>query len=58
MNRLMISRLASVLAGAGVLFGLQHGMGLAFYYAFPAALVVYFAVKVGVGLALGIDPRG
>jgi hypothetical protein len=56
MNRLAISRVISVLAGAAVLFGLQQGMGVQIYYAFPAALIAYLAVKVGIGLALGVDP--
>jgi hypothetical protein len=36
---------------------LQQGLGIAIYFAVPAALVVYLAIKVGLGLALGIDPR-
>ncbi len=55
MNRLLIVRIISVLAGAAVLFGLQQGLDLKFYYAFPAALAVYLALKVALGLLLGID---
>jgi len=57
MNRLAIARIVSVLAGAAVLFGLQQIFGLQIYIAFPAALVAYLAVKVALGLALGIDTR-
>jgi hypothetical protein len=57
MNRLAIVRIVSVLAGAAVLLGLQRGYGVAIYYALPAGLIVYVAVKIGLGLALGIDPR-
>jgi len=58
MNRLAVTRIISVLVGAAVLFGLQQGLGLQFYFAFPAAIVAYLAVKVGLGLAWGADdPR-
>jgi len=55
MNRLMIVRVVAVLAGAAVLFGLHQSMGLEFYIAFPAGLIAYLAVKVGLGLALRVD---
>jgi hypothetical protein len=55
MNRLLIVRLVSVLVGAAVLFGVQRGFDVAFYIAFPVAIVAYLAVKVGVGLLLGAD---
>jgi len=57
MTRQTIGRLVSVLAGAAVLFGLDQGLGLQWYIAIPIAVVVYIAVKVGLGLALGEDPR-
>ena len=58
MNRLAVTRIISVLVGAAVLFGLQQGLGLQFYFAFPAAIVAYLAVKVALGLAWGADdPR-
>ena len=50
MSRLAIARIISVLAGAATLFGLQQGLGLQFYFAFPVALVVYLAVKLAIGL--------
>jgi hypothetical protein len=57
MNRLLIARIVSVLAGAAVLFGLQQGLDVKFYFAFPAALVVYLALKVALGLILGVDDK-
>jgi hypothetical protein len=53
MNRLAIGRLVAVLAGAAVLFELQRGFGVQLYYAIPVAIVVYFAIKVAIGLMLG-----
>ncbi len=50
MSRLAIARIVSVLAGAATLFGLQQGLGIQFYFAFPVALVVYLAIKVALGL--------
>ncbi len=57
MNRLLIVRIVSVLAGAAVLFGLQQGLDIKFYFAFPAALVVYLGLKVALGLILGVDDK-
>jgi len=57
MNRLAIVRIISVLAGAATLFGLQQGLGLQFYFAFPVAIVVYLAVKVAIGLLLGAGDK-
>ena len=53
MNRLAIVRIISVLAGAVVLFGLQQGLGVKFYFALPLAIAVYLAVKVAFGLLWG-----
>jgi hypothetical protein len=57
MNRLTIARIVSVLAGAATLFGLQQGLGVKFYFAFPVAIVVYLAVKVAIGLLLSGDDK-
>jgi len=57
MNQLAIVRLISVLAGAAVLFGLEHGLGVALYFAIPASTVVYLAVKVGLGLLWGAGDK-
>jgi hypothetical protein len=57
MNRLAIGRIISVLAGAGVLFGLQQSLDVKFYFAFPVALVVYLAVKVAIGLLWDADDK-
>jgi hypothetical protein len=55
MDRLLIARFVSVLVGAAVLFGALHGLDVAFYIAFPVAIVAYLAVKVGLGLLIGAD---
>jgi hypothetical protein len=52
MNGLRIVRIASVLVGAAVLFGLQHSFDMQIYVALPIAIVAYLAVKVGLGLWL------
>lgn len=57
MNRLLIVRIISVLAGAATLFGLQQGLDVKFYFAFPAALVVYLTLKIALGLLLGVDNK-
>ena len=55
MNKLLMGRIVSVLAGAAVLFELDRGYGMKLYFAIPIAIVVYFAVKVAIGLLWGID---
>ena len=55
MNRTGITRIVAVLTAAAVLFGLQQGLGLQFYFALPAAMLAYLAMLVGVGLLLGAD---
>jgi hypothetical protein len=55
MNRLLITRFAAVLIGAATLFGLQQVLHISLYLAVPAALIVYAAVKVGIGFFLGVD---
>ena len=57
MNRLTIVRIVSVLAGAAVLFGLQHSLDMQFFFAFPVASLVYLVVKVGLGLLWGVDDK-
>ena len=57
MNRQAIGRIVSVLVGAGVLFGLQQGLGVKLYIAIPVAIVVYLAVKVTIGLLWGTDDK-
>lgn len=56
MTRLAITRTISVLTGAAVLFGLEHGLGVQLYVAIPLAIVAYLAVKVALGLVWGIKP--
>ena len=55
MTRTGITRIVAVLTAAAVLFGLQQGLGLQFYFALPAAMLAYLAMLVGVGLLLGAD---
>jgi hypothetical protein len=55
MSRSGITRIVSVLTAAAVLFGLQQGLGLQFYFALPAAVLAYLAVLVGLGLLLDAD---
>jgi hypothetical protein len=57
MNRLAIVRLIAVVTGAGVLFGLQQGLGMRIYFAIPLAFLSYLAVKLALGLAWGLDGR-
>ncbi len=57
MNRFAIGRIVSVLVGAAVLFELEHGLGMQLYFAIPVAIVVYFAVKVAIGLMLGAGDK-
>ncbi|MGH6727371.1 MAG: hypothetical protein ACREB8_12625 [Pseudolabrys sp.] len=40
-----IGRIVSVLAGAVVLFELEHGFGIKLYIAIPVAILVYFAIR-------------
>ena len=56
MSKHGITRIAAILTGAAVLFVLQQHLDLQFYIALPAAIVSYFAVLVGMGLALGVNP--
>jgi uncharacterized membrane protein len=55
MNKQAISRIASVLVGAAVLFGLEQKFGMQFYFAIPAAALAYLVTLVALGLALGTD---
>ena len=36
-----------------MLFELQHGFGVALYFAIPVAIIAYLAVKVAIGLLWG-----
>ena len=51
MDRLKIARMIAVLAGTAVLFWLRQGLGMSFYVAVPAAVAVYMALKLAIGLA-------
>jgi len=49
-------RLAAILVGAGVLFGLQQGLDLALYFAIPIAIVAYTACRLGLDALLPAKP--
>jgi hypothetical protein len=53
MNRGGITRIASVLTGAAVLFGLEQGLGLSLYVAIPAGVLAYIVTLIVLGLTLG-----
>ncbi|HZQ11804.1 MAG TPA: hypothetical protein VFB31_03235 [Pseudolabrys sp.] len=57
MTKQRIGRILSVLAGAATLFGLQQGLDLELYVAIPIAVIVYLAVKVGLGLWWGVGEQ-
>ena len=46
MNWQAIGRVISIFVGAVVLLGLEQGFGQPLYIAIPAAVVVYFALRV------------
>jgi hypothetical protein len=50
MNLQFIGRIVSIAIAAGVLFGLQQGLGQAFYIAFPAALIAYTLARLAFAL--------
>jgi len=55
MNKHDIARIAAVLVGGAVLFGLELGLGVQFYIAIPAGVLVYLFTRLGLGLVLGSD---
>lgn len=57
MNASGISRIAAVLVGAAVLFGLEQGLGAKLYIAIPAGIVAYVVTLVTLGLMLGTGAR-
>jgi hypothetical protein len=57
MDRQTIARLISVLTGAAVLFGLEQGAGMKFYFAVPVAVVVYVAVRLAIGHLWGAGDK-
>ena len=52
-NRDRMIRLAAVLVGAAVLFGLEQGLALKLVIALPAGVAAYFVTLVVLGLAFG-----
>jgi hypothetical protein len=57
MNRQAIGRVAAVLSGAAVLFGLEQGLDVKLYIAIPVDVVVYTAIKLAFGLLWGAGDK-
>ena len=57
MSKHAISRIVAVLVGAAVVFGLEQGLGIKFYLAIPAGVIVYIATLLALGLILAADKR-
>jgi hypothetical protein len=57
MDRQTIGRLIAVLAGAAVLFGMEQGLDVKFYYAVLAAVVVYGALRLAIGSLWSADDK-
>jgi hypothetical protein len=57
MNRLDIGRIAGVLIGGAVLFGLELGFDMKFYIAIPLAIIVYAGIRIGFGLIWGASDK-
>lgn len=56
MYKTPLIRLVAILVGAGVLFGLQQGLGLALYIAIPVAIVAYTACRLGFEMLMPETP--
>jgi hypothetical protein len=57
MNRHGLSRIAAVVVGAAVLFGLEQGLEAPLYIAIPAGVAAYLVTLVARGLWLGNGAR-
>jgi hypothetical protein len=53
MNQERMIRLAAVLLGAAVLFGLERGFGVSVYVAIPTGIFAYFVTLAVLALAFG-----
>jgi hypothetical protein len=53
MNWQAIGRVISIAAGAGVVFGLQHGLGWQYYIAIPLGILVYGILRAAFTYFLG-----
>ena len=53
MSRGRMIRLAAVVVGAAVFFGLEYEFGLKLYLAIPAGIAAYFATLIVLALAFG-----
>ena len=56
MTSYQIVRIVSVLTGAAVLYWLTQSLALKLYFAIPAAILVYAAVLVTLGLLFKVEP--
>ena len=52
MSKHSIGRIVSVLVGATVVFGLEQGLGVKFYFAISAGVTAYIITLVAMGLIL------
>ena len=57
MNKHGLSRIAAVIVGAAVLFGLEQGLEAPLYIAIPAGVAAYIITLVALGLWLGPGAR-
>ena len=55
MSKHGVSRFVAILAGAAVLFGLEQGLGMQWYFAIPAGILAYIVTLVAMGLLLKIE---
>jgi len=55
-NKDRIFRIVAVLIGAGVLFGLETGLGLKLYIAIPAGLIAYIVTLVAFAMLAADRP--
>jgi hypothetical protein len=51
-----LHRIIAVLLGATVLFGLEIGLGVSYYIAIPAGIIVYTALRLGFALLIPDPP--
>lgn len=51
-----LHRIVAILLGATVLFGLELGLGVSYYFAIPAGIIVYTACRLGFSLLIPEPP--
>jgi uncharacterized membrane protein len=53
MNRNPYARIAAIVVGAAVIFGLEQGLGVKLYFAIPAGIVAYIGTLLAANFMLG-----